>query len=205
MAYASIEDKRRYHREYMKDMRHWRKDHHCCVDCGEQDAYTLSGRSRCYDCAEKKNIRDCDSKKKELRRDKEADYQKKRHDYRIENHLCTICGTKLPPSNYPYVTCQTCRAKSRSKQEQRRRDSGIIPREEYSIYGLCAMCGLPASDKLTKWSGEKRRVCDSCYEHVVNMGKKGREAYKEKYKRTWGQMQYQYSHGREKAKNTEVR
>lgn len=70
MAYANIEDRRRYNREYMKDMRHWRKDHHYCVDCGEQDAYTLNGRSRCYDCTEKKNAKERNAKKNEDRRKK---------------------------------------------------------------------------------------------------------------------------------------
>jgi hypothetical protein len=54
MAYKHIEDRRAYGRAYMMDLRHWRKAHRLCADCGQQDAFTLNGRYRCSACAEKK-------------------------------------------------------------------------------------------------------------------------------------------------------
>lgn len=54
MGWASAEDRRKYGREYMKGLRHWRKAHHLCGACGKKDAYTMAGRYRCADCCEKR-------------------------------------------------------------------------------------------------------------------------------------------------------
>ena len=36
----------------LKAFREIRKRAHVCRDCGKQDAYTLAGRTFCYDCTE---------------------------------------------------------------------------------------------------------------------------------------------------------
>ena len=56
MAYKNIEDKRAYNREYDQKRRIWFKIHKCCTECGKQDAFTLMGRRRCYECKEKQKI-----------------------------------------------------------------------------------------------------------------------------------------------------
>lgn len=53
MGYKNIEDRRAYHREYMKERRAWLRSHHMCTECGKQDARTLIGKMRCFDCLEK--------------------------------------------------------------------------------------------------------------------------------------------------------
>lgn len=54
MGYKNIEDRRKYHKEYMRDYRKWLKEHHFCVSCKKQDAYTLNGRIQCFECNEKR-------------------------------------------------------------------------------------------------------------------------------------------------------
>jgi hypothetical protein len=54
MAYKNIEDRRTYHREYMREYRKWLSNHHFCAECKKQDAYTLAGRYRCFECTEKR-------------------------------------------------------------------------------------------------------------------------------------------------------
>ena len=54
MSYKRIEDRRAYHRRYMRERRAWLKSHHCCTECGKQDAYTLVGKSACFECNERR-------------------------------------------------------------------------------------------------------------------------------------------------------
>lgn len=46
---------KKYRREYMKDLRDWRKKHHICLDCGGKDTHTMNGSVLCYECAKKRN------------------------------------------------------------------------------------------------------------------------------------------------------
>lgn len=50
MAYKSIEDRRAYHRKYMKEYRENLKKYHLCMNCKNQDAYTLNNHLFCYEC-----------------------------------------------------------------------------------------------------------------------------------------------------------
>lgn len=49
MSYKNIEDKRAYHRQYMAERRAFFREHHLCTECGQEDAYTLAGRPRCFE------------------------------------------------------------------------------------------------------------------------------------------------------------
>lgn len=46
-------NERRYNRMTLQEYRKKQKKHHICRDCGNQDAFTLSGHTYCADCAEK--------------------------------------------------------------------------------------------------------------------------------------------------------
>lgn len=52
----TTEDRRAYQRKYMKELRDWRKAHHCCTSCGKKDAYTICGRRLCFECNEKSKV-----------------------------------------------------------------------------------------------------------------------------------------------------
>lgn len=49
MAYKNIEDRRTYHRQYMKERRDLYRKLHLCTECGKKDAYTMVGHPRCFD------------------------------------------------------------------------------------------------------------------------------------------------------------
>lgn len=49
---------RAYIREYMRETRAFYHSHGRCAECGKADAYTIGGRYRCAECAEKRRLWD---------------------------------------------------------------------------------------------------------------------------------------------------
>jgi hypothetical protein len=65
---------------------------HKCVVCGKQDAFTMIGKARCSECAEKHSA--LGRKSYKINHDKRIIRQ---HEYvanRIANHICVMCGKK---------------------------------------------------------------------------------------------------------------
>lgn len=145
MGYKNIEDKRAYHRKYMKERRDFFRLHHLCTECGKEDAYTMTGHPRCFEHTH----------------------------YRHSSPIEYIKEEKEP--SYP----------------TRRLD------------GYCHLCGKPYMDGTTKWSGEPIRLCENCYKKTLKGAERGREAYKEKYGKTWGQRQYEISQKLKELRNSE--
>lgn len=98
-----LEYKRAYNRDYMKDLRRWRRENGLCVICGAKDAYTMAGRASCAECAEKK--REYDEAKRrtngvkkkaivEHEPTKEERLGLKRSAW-ADNGRCYICGEPL--------------------------------------------------------------------------------------------------------------
>ena len=106
MAYANIEDRRAYHREYMRERREWFAAHLVCTECGKEDAYTMVGKRHCAECLEKRRGHPLEinpnmgSKKRTWQK-----HSAPKNEY-YENGLCAICG------QHPYIeghrTCQGC-------------------------------------------------------------------------------------------------
>lgn len=188
MAEKDREKQREYHREGMREFREYRKWRHLCVDCGTQDAYTMVGRTRCADCAEKHNAgsRKSWAESSEVR-EKKAAAKKAFLAYRRENRLCTVCGDQLPPPPYSFVTCPSCRAENRRRLEEKRREKGVIPAALYPLWSLCTICGQPRMEGTTAWGGEPIKLCQRCYENTVKAGEAGRAAYLLKYGETYGE------------------
>lgn len=191
---------RAYQRQYMAETRRWWREHHCCSGCGKQDAYTIAGRGYCFECNQKRK----NTLSRELRDKRNAAARNKRADRKVAG-LCTVCGSNLPTGYYQFVTCPSCRRKAQIRSEKKRREQGIVPRNMYKSLGICYLCGNPVSNQTTAYGGNPLRLCDSCYEKTKIAAKKGRESYLEKYGKTWGQFEYQYERGREKAQSTEIR
>ena len=145
MAYKSIEDRRAYHRQYMKERRDFFRQHHLCTECGKEDAYTMAGHTRCFEHTH----------------------------YRHKTPIEYIKPEKVP--SFP----------------TRRLD------------GYCHICGKPYMDRLTAWGGEPIRLCESCYPKAVKASERGREAYKKKYGKTWGQRQYEILQKQRECQNSE--
>ena len=108
MAFKNVEDRRAYLKKYMRERRKWLKDHKCCTQCKKQDAYTLNGRSLCYECNKKYRVRhgyppEVDSmyfskKKKDFR-----DYNTIPREQFIERGMCYMCGK---PVKEGYKVCE---------------------------------------------------------------------------------------------------
>ena len=122
----------------VKEFRQKRKRAGVCRDCGKVDAYTIGGRTFCYECAEKGA-----EKKRLARQDPEKRKrmleQHRQMQLRYEQaHKCKLCGKPLP-SDYKYKRCVNCRTRqARAVRRSRENRYGIIPdrREE----GQCFMC-----------------------------------------------------------------
>lgn len=139
----------------VKEFRQKRKNAGVCRDCGKVDAYTMGGRTYCFDCAQK------GAEMKRLARqnpEKRARMleQHRQMQLRYEQaHKCKKCGKPLP-KDYKFKTCVNCRARqARAVKRSRENLYGIIPdrREE----GQCFMCNKQAAM-------EGKRMCKACYE-----------------------------------------
>ena len=84
MSYKRIEDRRAYHRAYMRDRRAWLKKHCFCADCKKQDAYTLSGHYRCFECLEKRRKTAIEY----IRHEKTPEINRRK-----EEGFCHLCGS----------------------------------------------------------------------------------------------------------------
>lgn len=84
MACKDIEHRRAYHRQYMAERREMYRKHHLCTECGKEDAYTMIGHTRCFDCTHRR------------RKQKPLEYIKPKKpvemDMRKEPGYCHLCG-----------------------------------------------------------------------------------------------------------------
>lgn len=147
-----------------------------CGGCGRQDAFTMSGRARCADCAEvqrraSKKIREATSE--ELKRKKAEHYKTLK-----EEHRCVKCGKALSPA-WDKVICQRCNAKAKQRYLSNR---VIRPgHEPHALFSelhpdICTRCR-----KRPRYQHHK--LCEFCYQDQLAIAKKGTQAYKEKYER----------------------
>lgn len=125
-----------HYAEYGKPRREYLKKHKLCIDCKKQDAYTLNGKSRCFECSEKGRIR-------------ESGFLIPKYD-RIEMGLCYMCGSGNVLDGYK--VCQNCYEKmklysqiSHKNDGPHRETDGLpnpkIPRNEWVKNGFCYLCG----------------------------------------------------------------
>lgn len=157
MGYKNIEDRRAYHREYIKEHRRWMKEHHMCTECGKQDAYTLNGRTYCYECNEKHNERTQKQYHSEKVTQRVLECAKQRREKRAEQGICVNCGKRK--AEHGKKQCSICLAKGRENKHQ---NNNTIPRHERFAYGLCYKCGNPLDGQINK-DGSKSKLCTTCY------------------------------------------
>ena len=92
----------------MRERRKWYREHNCCTECGKQDAYTIGGRCRCYECNEKKRINEgyspeVDSLFFSKPKQDRKDYSTIPREQYIERGMCYICGQ---PVKEGYRVCE---------------------------------------------------------------------------------------------------
>ena len=89
MAYKHIEERRKYHREYMKQYRAELKKYKLCINCKSHDAWTMGGHILCYECTIKRLGHE------PLRREKkEKPYTIPRNEW-FENGWCYKCKSPV--------------------------------------------------------------------------------------------------------------
>jgi hypothetical protein len=78
-----------------------------CVRCGKQDAYTMNGHQRCYECSEK--CKEYAQKHHKQNREKHLEVMHERYERLKAQGLCVECGKKAIPG---FVRCQRCAIKN---------------------------------------------------------------------------------------------
>lgn len=139
-----------------RENRRWKKERHLCIRCGKQDAYTLNGYSRCFECLQAHREYEKERWKDSNVREMKKERTKKLYDERIKNRQCVRCGRGLSP----YETtkhCARCRAKFRIQNDKKRIKKRILPRFLFDGVDRCKKCG-----KEEIVPGYK--VCNKCLE-----------------------------------------
>lgn len=140
------------------------KEFHLCHDCKKQDAYTLAGRTYCYECAEKQRIKKEQDRKDPCKLAKmRAASAKHKEKYQQEGR-CTRCGKRL---EHESRLCGACAEKERRVTKK---SKGLPPR----LLGImCWQCNK-------KPCADGHKLCADCYEKKVkvalqNLGRVDRE------------------------------
>lgn len=131
-----------------------------CTGCGTRDAYTISGRALCAECAEKSREKYRRNAQKRIRQ--VVEYQKCRRKRWEESGLCTVCGKYTPKDGYKM--CERCLEKS--SQYAKKRVKPLIP-------GICSRC---RSNPVL----EGHKLCAVCYEDVCKGLEKARAVSQER-------------------------
>ena len=134
-----------------------RKKHHFCVSCGKQDAYTLNGKTRCYECSEKRK----QSRKLHPEWSKKNNDRVKKIRYeRMVQGLCIDCGK---PAEKGKLRCL----------KHLYKDKGYHKHKELNHYtaayiGVCMRC-------LREPAKAGHKLCEACYGKSLASLEKARE------------------------------
>ncbi len=138
-------------KEYRKKL----KEAHVCRECKKQDAYTLAGRTYCFECAEKARLRRQAARKDPAKNEKMLQQKREqRARYKAENK-CLRCGKQLYNGER---LCGICREK---EKREVRKSRGNTPR----LYGItCWLCNKEPCM-------EDSKLCKACYEKMAEVGR----------------------------------
>lgn len=147
-----------------KENYEWRKQHHLCIRCKKQDAYTLNGRVRCYECALKNSAYMKKRRHDNLKKD--PDYNKEIYNNYKKEGICTRC--KKRPAREGRTECSVCYGKLKKHYDENKIKS--YAREDAIANGMCRTC-------LKEKVKPGYKVCEKCYDHLIQMGKKADHSY----------------------------
>lgn len=161
----------------MNEYYHWYKEHGICTMCRKEKVE--HGKTKCLVCLS------IDAEKQQQKRNAYTPEQRKAasiqrgvraklvQDERRAQGLCPYCGRKVRSDQ---KQCDFCRARKRASQERFRRKRGAVPKQTMcEDEAVCSTCGKPVK------AGFK--VCESCYQHCIEIGRTGRASRKTHY---WG-------------------
>ena len=185
MACKDKEKRRAYQREYLPGYRKLLKQAHLCLNCHQQDDFTLGGAIYCEACREKRLAKN--KTYNANNRETIAEKAKAKRDARRAAGLCTTCGK---PAWSGHVTCIDCSIRDRNRQLEKRRKAGIVSKDHFREVGLCVTCGQPRADRVRAWDGSPVMLCERCYQNSLKASEAMRASYLEKHGETWGQTEY---------------
>lgn len=126
------------------------KSLHICPNCKRQDAYTLSGRRYCAECAAKDAERKRKWRAEHAQENRAGVHQVEQK--RAEAGLCIRCGKRKPATGNK-VCCMCNLKRSRKRREKQVQQGMNWPR---GANGYCWRCNKrPAMDG--------KRLCVECY------------------------------------------
>ena len=145
MAYKNIEDKRTYHRQYMKDRRAFFRQHHLCTECGKEDAYTMNGHPRCFDHTHYRRS----SPIEYIKTESEPSWPTRRLD-----GYCHLCGKPYMKGTTAWGgekirLCESCYAKAvkaaeRGREAYKRKHGNTWGQSQYEISQKLRECRVSA-------------------------------------------------------------
>lgn len=165
------EEQRKKKNEEAVERYHFYKSKGICVQCGQEKA--AKGKTKCLNCLDIDSVRQMLTRSKWTDEEKNAtylkknQYLKKQYQECKEAGLCPKCRKHKPEAGY--VMCKYCRVKASKRQEKRRREKGILPRELFGDGKHCFYCGKEVQDE---------RACKSCKQKVLKGLKKAIEVSK---------------------------
>ena len=135
---------------------------HLCRDCKKQDAYTLSGRTRCFECAERDRQQHRKRRSAEAGRASNIAYHNAWKDKKQSEDLCTYCGRHKVESGKKI--CKSCVINQSSKRREKRIQDGMNwPR---GANGFCFQCNKEKAI-------DGKRLCQKCYDvKMANLEKR---------------------------------
>ena len=122
------------------EFRALRKRAGVCRDCGQEDAYTMNGRTLCADCAEKNARQKREARKDPEKRKMQYESHRRMTEGRKAERKCPICGKPVSGSN---VCCDRCNAKHRNYERAYRHERGQLGWEHRTDGTGCFLCGAP--------------------------------------------------------------
>ena len=113
---------------------------------------------------------------KEKMRAYTRDYIKKYRQNLREDKRCVFCGGKDEDTIKGHNLCHKCEVKRlghepRTPAGERKPPLGI-PRKRWYLYGWCHRCRRPLSMQRARYLDRPMRVCDKCYEVILEIGHK---------------------------------
>lgn len=141
----------------------YRRTQQRCVKCNTRDARTMSGKSRCAECAEKAS--ESTRKYYQNHRDHVMLYKSERYQTMRETGICPRCNKRRPESGR--ALCQYCLADYRRAGRARRLLQGAVSDDMVGVLGLCWRCRKNSA-------AEGSRYCVECLEWWESVRNKSR-------------------------------
>lgn len=148
----------------LAEYRQMLKKAHLCRECKKQDAYTLNGRTYCFECAEKMRTKKAEARSNPEKREKMLEQKRAQLQRYREQHKCTRCGRKVTAG----IMCGICRAIARREVKKSRN----APARVYGV--ICWQC-----NKKPVWYGLK--LCEDCYKAKIPISLKNLEKSRENH------------------------